>query len=180
MQEEGWVVCRAFRKPSPSHRQGFDPWCSSSNQLPQAYFRDQRPLSITDMLHPSPELGTSSHPLISSDFLSNHQSTTLIMDNNIIHHKQQLIHDLPHLADDTPTTHLTNEDCSDEIRSNNSSGQGGGIIDWKSLDNLFAPQFTDDTSNYFSHPPMTMMIPHNHEPQNQPNHHMLGCFPHSS
>ncbi|KAL9234628.1 hypothetical protein vseg_009481 [Gypsophila vaccaria] len=25
-QEEGWVVCRAFKKPSPSHKQGFDAW----------------------------------------------------------------------------------------------------------------------------------------------------------
>ncbi|GAB4844822.1 hypothetical protein Ancab_038210 [Ancistrocladus abbreviatus] len=25
-QEEGWVVCRAFKKPSPSHSQGFEAW----------------------------------------------------------------------------------------------------------------------------------------------------------
>lgn len=32
-QEEGWVVCRAFKKPSPSHhqKQGFEAWTSSSD-----------------------------------------------------------------------------------------------------------------------------------------------------
>lgn len=176
-------MCRAFRKPSPSHRQGFEPWCTNQPQ----FFRDHhhqsygRPLSITDILnetnnvlHPAEGTSYSSHPFSSEQpFLPNQT----VMD------KQQLI-ELPQL--DSPTASLalneqhlngltTNEDhCSDE-RSNN-SGQVG--IDWKSLDSLFTSQFTD-TTNYFSHPHnLPMMVPHGHElqPQNQPNH-VLGCFP---
>ncbi|WJX14231.1 hypothetical protein P8452_04526 [Trifolium repens] len=196
-QEEGWVVCRAFKKPSPSHRPGYEPWYSNSNQhqhqQPQYFGDDQsyattRPLSITDILHenrlllqhnnPAAEEGTSFSHHFNNDqqFLSN--QTTLVMDN------KQLI-ELPQL--DSPTTSfaikestqngfITNEDqCSDE-RSNN----GSQVIDWKSLDNLFTSshQFTD-TTNYFSNP--LMMIPHNqHElqSQNQANH-ILGCFPDS-
>ncbi|GAU15946.1 hypothetical protein TSUD_41690 [Trifolium subterraneum] len=139
MHEEGWVVCRAFKKPSPSHRPGYEPWYSNSNQHQQPqYFRDDqnyattRPLSMTDILHenrlllqhnPTTEEGTSFSHNFSNDqqFLSN--QTTLVMDN------KQLI-ELPQL--DSPTTSfaikectqngfITNEDqCSDE-RSNNGS-----------------------------------------------------------
>ena len=181
-------MCRAFRKPSPSHRQGFDPWCMNQPHC----FRDQsyaRPLSITDILTEThvlhPAEGTSfSHPFGSEQqFLCNSNHTTL-MDKQLI--------ELPQL--DSPTASLsaslaikecgqqqqhnglTNEEyCSDEIRSNN-SGQG---IDWKSLDNLFASQLTD-TANYFSNPNMPLMISHSHElqAQNQASH-VLGCFPDS-
>ncbi|RDX74470.1 NAC domain-containing protein 30, partial [Mucuna pruriens] len=175
--EEGWVVCRAFQKPSPSHRQGYEAWCSSSNQ--QHLFRDQsyaRPLSIADILNetnvPHPAEGTSfSHPFSSDQqhlFLSNQT----VMDKQLI--------ELPQL--DSPTAikecnhnnGLTNEEyCSDE--RSNSSAQG---IDWKSLDNLFGSQLSDTA--YFSHPNMPLMMPHNHDlqAQNQASH-ILGCFPDS-
>lgn len=188
-------MCRAFRKPSPSHRQGFEPWCSSSSSQPH-YFRDQqsyaRPLSIADILnethhvlHPAAE-GTS----FSLPFSSEQQQ---FLPNQTVMDKQLLI-ELPQL--DSPTAPLsaslaikecnqqhhninglTNEEyCSDEIRSNiNSGGQGG--IDWKSLDNLFASQMTDSAYN-LSHP---MMIPHSiHDIQAQnQDSHILGCFPDS-
>ncbi|XP_061366618.1 NAC domain-containing protein 30 [Gastrolobium bilobum] len=177
-QEEGWVVCRAFRKPIPSQRPGYEPWCNSQPH----YFRDQsyanaRPLSISDILNETHEVlhsaeGTSfSNPFsLEQQFLSNQT----VMDKQLI--------ELPQL--DSPTSlaikecsqqHHNVQDCSDE-RSNN-NGQG---IDWKSLDNLFASQLTD--TSYFSNPnlPMNMMIPHSHElqPQNQASH-ILGCFPDS-
>ncbi|XP_051124268.1 NAC domain-containing protein 30-like [Andrographis paniculata] len=45
-QEEGWVVCRAFKKPNPSHKQGYEGWNNhyynmirnSSNYRPPSYF----------------------------------------------------------------------------------------------------------------------------------------------
>ncbi|XP_020207683.1 NAC domain-containing protein 30 isoform X2 [Cajanus cajan] len=186
-QEEGWVVCRAFRKPSPSQRQGYEPWCSSSSSQQQHFFRDQsyaRPLSIADILNETnvvqvlPSEGASfSHPFSSDQQHLMNLSNQAVMDN-----KLQLI-DLPQLDSPTeikecnnPNNALTNEEyCSDEIeRSNNSTGQGG--IDWKSLDNLFGSQLSD--AAYFSHPNLPLMMPHNHElqPQNQASH-ILGCFP---
>ncbi|XP_073223227.1 NAC domain-containing protein 30 [Cicer arietinum] len=173
-QAKGWVVCRAFRKPSPSHRPGFEPWCSSSSSQHQHqhqqphYFRDEtysttRPLSITDIFHE----GTSySHPFSTEQqqFLSNQ---TLIMDKNLI--------ELPQLEECNQLQHHNNEDCNEE-RSNNN------IVDWKSLDNLFTSQFTDTTTaNYFSHQNLPLMIPHSHhelQSSNQANH-ILGCFPDS-
>ncbi|KAK7279719.1 hypothetical protein RJT34_24776 [Clitoria ternatea] len=191
-QEEGWVVCRAFRKPSPSHRPGFEPWCTSVQQ--QHYFRDQsyaRPLSISDILNDTtsvlhPSEGTSFSLPFSSD--NHHQQQQLILCNQTAMDKQLI--ELPQL--DSPTASLaikecsqqqhnnhnglTNEEyCSDE-RSNNSV-QG---IDWKSLDNLFGSDSTN-SAPYFSHTNLPMMmIPHNHElqAQNQASH-ILGCFPDS-
>ncbi|KAJ7973935.1 NAC domain containing protein [Quillaja saponaria] len=157
-QEEGWVVCRAFKKPSPSHRQAYDAW----NQA--YYFRDQNqarpPLfadfaSETNVVHPA-EGSSFSQPFGSDQqrlILSNHS----ILDNQLI--------ELPQLDSPTPTLStslaiqessrqqhngLTNNEDNNEERSNNSSQ----YIDWKSLDNLLASQLTDTT--YFSNPDLTM------------------------
>ncbi|CAK8573253.1 unnamed protein product [Lathyrus sativus] len=189
-QAKGWVVCRAFKKPSPSHRPGYEPWYSNQQQ-PQ-YFRNDiqlqsyattRPLSITDLLHEGTSF--SSHPFSNDHhFLSN--QNTPFMDN-----KQQLI-ELPQL--DSPTTiecsqqqhHIngliTNEEFCSEDRSNDNNNNGQ-VIDWKSLDNLFTSQFTD-TDNYFSHQnSLPLMISHSNnqnelQSQNQVNN-ILGCFPDS-
>ncbi|KAG6436016.1 hypothetical protein SASPL_100897 [Salvia splendens] len=40
-QEEGWVVCRAFKKPNPSHKQGYEAWNYMRSNMggyrPQSY-----------------------------------------------------------------------------------------------------------------------------------------------
>ncbi|KAG5078009.1 hypothetical protein JHK82_056704 [Glycine max] len=187
LQEEGWVVCRAFRKPSPSHRQGFDPWCSTSSQQ-QHFFRDQiqsyaRPLSIADILN---ETNNVPHPVEGTSFSHSFNSDNQQHLNNIISNQTAIIMDkqlleLPQL--DSPTASLaikecnqqqhnglTNEEyCSDE--RSNSSAQG---IDWKSFDNLFGSQLSDNAA-YFSHPNLPLVMPHNHDQAS----HILGCFPDS-
>ncbi|RYR36575.1 hypothetical protein Ahy_A09g041543 [Arachis hypogaea] len=170
-----WVVCRAFRKPSPSHQRqlGFDPWCSNHHHQAH-YFRDQssyggRPLSITDLLtsethllnHPTE--GTNFSHSFGSDHHHHHQEQEFVISNN----HQQLI-ELPQLDSPTTTSFAVKESssinnnneeyCSDDRNNNNNN------IDWKSLDNLFA-----DTSNYFSsNPNMSQFMTINHH---------LGCFP---
>ncbi|KAI5555429.1 hypothetical protein POPTR_019G083600v4 [Populus trichocarpa] len=63
-QEEGWVVCRAFKKPSPNQRQGFEAWS-------HAYYLNDinhaRPPSFSDtvttahnMVRPNQELDSPS------------------------------------------------------------------------------------------------------------------------
>ncbi|MED6169128.1 hypothetical protein PIB30_018466 [Stylosanthes scabra] len=197
-QEEGWVVCRAFRKPSPSHHQrqlGFDPWCSNQAH----YFRDQssssygvgdgiRPLSITDILtsqthHHHPTEGTNFSHSFGWDHHQQQEQQQFLISNNNNNNNQQLI-ELPQL--DSPTSApsfalkesspINNEEyCSDERNNNNNNGGG---IDWKSLDNLFA----DTTSSYFSNPNMSQfmtMIPQQQQSHNHHHHHHLGCFPDS-
>ncbi|OIV91394.1 hypothetical protein TanjilG_02012 [Lupinus angustifolius] len=189
-QEEGWVVCRAFKKPIPSHRPGFEPWCS--NQQPHY----ARPLTFADILNETHNnvlhLAEGSSFNSSIPFSSEQQELFLPNHTAIMDQKQQI--ELPQL--DSPNASLsanmaikecnelqhhngvTNKEyCSDE-RCNDNNGQVGGV-DWKSLDNLFASQLTD-SSAYFSHQNLPLMMLHSHElqPQNQASH-ILGCFPDS-
>lgn len=202
MQEEGWVVCRAFKKPCPSHqRPGFEYSWSGQAQC----FRDQishgrsllsytntlntnQPLS--HVLYPSDEGTSLSHPFTSD----HHHQHQLVPNDTVLDPQQQhqLVELIPQL--DSPTARmavkengLINEDnYSEEIRNNDNIN--GQCIDWKSFDNLFASHFTHDhdTVPYFSHPNMPL-LPHTHDLQLQvqpQNHqvqatHVLGCFPDS-
>jgi len=181
-------VCRAFRKPSPSHRQGYEPWCSSSSSSShqQHFFRDQsfaRPLSIADILNETNVPHHHHHPAEAPSFTlpfnSDNQQHFLLPNQTVM--DKQLI-ELPQL--DSPTASFAMKDCNQQQHHNgltneeycsdersNSSAQG---IDWKSLDNLFGSQLSD--TPYFSHPNLPLMMPHNNH--DQPSH-ILGCFPDS-
>ncbi|WVY95852.1 hypothetical protein V8G54_028003 [Vigna mungo] len=178
--EEGWVVCRAFRKPSPSHRQGYEAWCSSSSHQ-QHFYKDQsfaRPLSIADILN---ETNVPHHPAEAPSFSLpfNSDQQHFILPNQTVMEKQLI--ELPQL--DSPTASFAMKDCNQQHQNglrneeycsderSNSSAQG---IDWKSLDNLFGSQLSDTA--YFSHPNVPLMMPHNNHDQAS---HILGCFPDS-
>ncbi|WRX31026.1 NAC domain - like 10 [Theobroma cacao] len=175
--EEGWVVCRAFRKPSPNQRQGFEAWNHAYYIRDNSHVRP--PMSISDIVstshHLHPNEGSSFHDQSygsEQEFVSNHN----VLDS------QQVI-ELPQL--DSPTTvspslaakegfqrnFATNyEDCEEE-KSNNSSQ----YIDWKNLDNFLASQLTDTTSYPYQTAPL---IPQNYELDAQEHvSHLLGCFP---
>ncbi|KOM35793.1 hypothetical protein LR48_Vigan02g194300 [Vigna angularis] len=178
--EEGWVVCRAFRKPSPSHRQGYEAWCSSSSHQ-QHFYKDQsfaRPLSIADILN---ETNVPHHPAEAPSFSLpfNSDQQHFILPNQTVMDKQLI--ELPQL--DSPTASFAMKECNQQHQNglrneeycsderSNSSAQG---IDWKSLDNLFGSQLSDTA--YFSHPNLPLMMPHNNHDQAS---HILGCFPDS-
>ncbi|XVF30006.1 hypothetical protein REPUB_Repub16aG0020100 [Reevesia pubescens] len=181
-QEEGWVVCRAFTKPSPNQRQGFEAWNHAY------YIRDNSqirpPISISD-------IGSTSHHHLhtnqgSSFYESYGSEQELVSNNNNFLDSQQVI-ELPQL--DSPTTFspslaakegfqgnqlVTNDqDCNYEEKSNNSSQ----YIDWKNLDNLLASQLTDTTSYPYQ---TAALIPQNYQLDAQEHvSHLLGCFPES-
>ncbi|OIW12595.1 hypothetical protein TanjilG_04759 [Lupinus angustifolius] len=189
---EGWVVCRAFRKPTPSHRPGFEPWCSSSQQQQQQhYFRDQsyaRPLTIADILNETHVLHPAEDTSSFSSIIPFNLEQQEFLPNQTFMDQKQLI-ELPQL--DSPTVSLsaieecnqlqhhngiTNEEYSSDIERCNNNNEQDGAVDWKSLDNLFA----SDSSAYFTHQNLPFMMPHSHElqPRNQASH-ILGCFPDS-
>ncbi|KAJ6744820.1 putative proteinC DOMAIN-CONTAINING PROTEIN 30 [Salix purpurea] len=180
-QEEGWVVCRAFMKPSPNQRQGFEAWSHAYcvNNIDHA-----RPPPFSDtattaqnMVRPSQEGASFQQPFgLNSDLVS----IQTFLDNN-----NQLA-ELPEL--DSPSTistsfaamegnfHQTNEDY-DEARSNNSSQ----FIDWKNFETLIASQETDHSSST-SYPLQNLpSMPQNYElaarQQDQYVGHFPDCFP---
>ncbi|KAJ6696822.1 hypothetical protein OIU85_003199 [Salix viminalis] len=174
-QEEGWVVCRAFMKPSPNQRQGFEAWSHAYcvNNIDHA-----RPPPFSDtattaqnMVRPSQEGASFQQPfdLINSDLVS----IQTFLDNN-----NQLV-ELPEL--DSPSTistsfaakegnfHQTNEDY-DEERSNNSSQ----FIDWKNFETLISSSTSYPLQNLPS-------MPQNYDvaarQQDQYAGHFPDCFP---
>ncbi|RQO99301.1 hypothetical protein POPTR_013G113100v4 [Populus trichocarpa] len=176
-QEEGWVVCRAFKKPIPNQRQGFEAWnhayyVNNINHARPPSFSDT--VTTTHTVHPN-QSASFHQPFSSSSDLISHQE---FLDNN-----NRLV-ELPQL--DSPSTlstsfapkegnfHQTNEDYDDE-RSNNSSQ----YIDWKSLDTLLASQVNDSSTSSFPLQNFPSITQNYDLAAGQQDHvsHFLDCFP---
>ncbi|GLU16395.1 hypothetical protein SLE2022_328310 [Rubroshorea leprosula] len=163
-QEEGWVVCRAFIKPSPNQRHGFESW----NHV----YPVQPPIS---------DIGSSSHFVYPNQGASFYQSSygsdrDLVSNHNYL--DNQLI-DLPQL--DSPSLNspsLPSREgfqhnliaADQEEVCNEDSSQLQYIDDWKSLDSLLMSQLTDAPMFSFQN---SMILPQNEDHVN----HLLGCYP---
>ncbi|XP_057975195.1 NAC domain-containing protein 30 [Malania oleifera] len=138
-QEEGWVVCRAFKKPSPNHRQGFEAWNQSYHVRENGGSR-VGPLLGSDMVSPMHAAHSYQSPVLSHH---PHQITTV--ENPLV--------ELPKL--ESPTTvsaalATANDgsmeakaDFDDEgsnIVSDVNVNYGSQYIDWTKLDDLLASQ----------------------------------------
>jgi len=171
------VVCRAFKKPIPNQRQGFEAWnhayyVNNINHARPPSFSDT--VTTTHTVHPNQSASFHQHFSSSSDLIS-HQE---FLDNN-----NRLV-ELPQL--DSPSTlstsfapkegnfHQTNEDY-DEERSNN----GSQYIDWKSLDTLLASQVNDSSSSSFPLQNFPSITQNYDLAAGQQDHvsHFLDCFP---
>ncbi|KAK8651651.1 hypothetical protein V6N13_141240 [Hibiscus sabdariffa] len=165
--EEGWVVCRAFRKPSPNQSQGFEAWNHAYYIRDNSQFRPH--VSISDHLRLHTDQGSSFYESYGPD---NH---------NFLDGQQPVI-ELPQL-DSPPITvspRLAEKEVffqCDEENSNNSSSQIQ-IIDWRNFDNLINSQLTDTTSYPCQSTAAAALISQsqNEEAEAQVQHHLLGCF----
>ncbi|KAL0369192.1 UNVERIFIED_CONTAM: NAC domain-containing protein 30 [Sesamum calycinum] len=176
-QEEGWVVCRAFKKPSPSpsHKQlGFESWnnggcyerSESSRYRPPPYpSTTPRPSTI---IHNNFDLGSTTN-LINQTLESRHSA----------YHEHDQMVELPKL--DSPTSFTTNDNSGNEdtnhVDDKNKFGNES-YSEWKSFDKLFESQVMGTSS--CAHPNMALLVPHNDELDAQ-NHLIsnvvLECFP---
>ncbi|KAL0360109.1 UNVERIFIED_CONTAM: NAC domain-containing protein 30 [Sesamum radiatum] len=169
-QEEGWVVCRAFKKPNPSHKQGFEAWNNAYYVRNSSNYRlPSYPGTSTTQMHnfdsslihqPSfpPEILKASHspfesqvvelpkldsPSISTSFATN--------DTNFEH------------------SFVANEETEDE-----KSNFGNQFSDWNKL---FATQVTGVSSYAYTN---MSLLPHSDDELDAQNHlsHVLDqCFP---
>ncbi|KAK8638500.1 hypothetical protein V6N13_136920 [Hibiscus sabdariffa] len=171
-QEEGWVVCRAFRKPSPNQRQGFEAWNHAYYMRNNSHVRPH--ISISD------HIATPSHLHLHTNQGSNFYESYGSNNHNFLDSQQQGF-ELPQL-DSPPITvspSLAEKEVifhCDEENSNHGSSQVQ-IIDWKNFDNLLNSQLTDTTTYPFQS--TAELISQNDEPEAQEQHHLLGCFPES-
>eukprot|EP00261_Vitis_vinifera_P030589 XP_019071832.1 PREDICTED: NAC domain-containing protein 30 isoform X2 [Vitis vinifera] len=168
-QEEGWVVCRAFKKPTSSHKQSYEAWSHAY------YVRDSshvEPPSLPATLSPMHMV----HP--NQGFYQRYfGSEQELMYNHGIMNNQAF--EIPQL--DSPSAlspSLATKEVFEHNGMNNSeyfedenSDHAKQYIDWKNLDDLLASQLADTTSS-------APLVPYNSELGAQnPVSHLLGCFP---
>ncbi|XP_050269169.1 NAC domain-containing protein 30 isoform X1 [Quercus robur] len=167
LQEEGWVVCRAFKKPSPNYRQGFEAWNAyyvrdNSQVMPPSY---SHIASTTQAFNPN-QAATFHVPITSlqQELVCNHA----LLDNQLV--------EIPRLDSPSLSTSLaTKEGFQHNGLANNEDFDGisSQYVDWKNLDDLLASQFSGTTSY-----PNLPLISQNNELGAQNNDsHLLGCFP---
>ncbi|KAI3464400.1 hypothetical protein Pfo_021063 [Paulownia fortunei] len=158
-QEEGWVVCRAFKKPNPSHKQGFEAWNNAYYIRNSSSYRPPSYPSTPSLMHnfePALNQGTSFHqpPFPPETVKSSHSpfegqmvelpkldspsiSTSFATNDNNFEHSA-----------------VANEDIEDE-----KSNFGNQFSDWKSFDRLLASQVIGPSSYAYTNMPLvpTMM-----------------------
>lgn len=160
MQEEGWVVCRAFKKPIPNQRQRNGNWNNGY------YFQSDNnfaPSSIQDRLinpvHTVVQNQSTNYYEVPFDSLDQQQFSN---------HAHELI-DLPQL--DSPSTISTSLDL-DQDKYNHDVNIYDDI---KNVQNFYMPKLNEAPLIPFPNMPL---IPCDKDSDSQ-NHmnHLLGCFP---
>ncbi|XP_068661799.1 NAC domain-containing protein 105-like [Aristolochia californica] len=139
-QEEGWVVCRAFRKPTPNQRRSNnDAW------EPNYFLRNDHELgsqTLADVINSNPTHVINSYmtdPLCHDEGFCSKQS-----------HLVQLL-DLPQLESPSLSHSLTSKEGMEPTATINEEQQCRDkefhyepqLTDWRTLDNLLAPQLND-------------------------------------
>nr|XP_010908622.1 NAC domain-containing protein 105 [Elaeis guineensis] len=144
IQEEGWVVCRAFRKPSPNQRQccnNYDPTCC--NNIDPQYGLE----SLVNIA--SPNRFMESYP---GGYLQEQRTGCggeLESKNTLLRH----VLELPQLESPRLSTSLSTKECFESNVAGvkeyacNRSDREGQLIDWKVLDKLLSSQFNESASS---------------------------------
>ncbi|GFP81306.1 NAC domain-containing protein 7 [Phtheirospermum japonicum] len=172
-QEEGWVVCRAFKKPSPSHKQGGFEQAHWNNMSSCYYGR----LSDYNNRPPSFPSTSSSTTLLHNLNLLN-QGTSNNNNNNqpLSNFDQNQLVELPNLHDSPSisTSFAANDNMFEDTNDHQYSSE------WKSFDKLLESQVIG-TSSFVQHPNMPL-LPHINDGDDvidAQTHmsHLLECFP---
>ncbi|KAF5468522.1 hypothetical protein F2P56_012666 [Juglans regia] len=174
-QEEGWVVCRAFKKPSPNHRQGFEAWAHAfyfreNSQVRQPSFPDHLTRTVHEdhhhqAVHPN-EAPTFHHqPMINSSSVLLHEQDhhdQLVYSHTLLENQVLNIDQLPQL--NSPSTVSASFAAANEgLLHNNSvaiedfdeersTAISSHYIDWRSLDDLLASQLSSTATTSLNHP----------------------------
>ncbi|KAL0432146.1 UNVERIFIED_CONTAM: NAC domain-containing protein 30 [Sesamum latifolium] len=111
-QEEGWVVCRAFKKPSPSHKQsGFESWNNSS-----CYGRSE-----SSRYRPPPYPSTTRPSTIIHNFEVRTTINQSLESRHSAYHEHDRRVELPKL--DSPTSLTTNDNSTTGVAGNEDTNQ---------------------------------------------------------
>lgn len=174
-QEEGWVVCRAFKKPCPSHKQGFEPWNNGYYvRSDSSYYRPPSfPSTMSSTVIHNFDLVNHGTNLDQPPFPSeSFKSSNSPFESPMI--------ELPNLDSPSISTSFTTNDnnfeqANEDIIEDEKRNLGNQFSDWKSFDKLLASQFIGPSSYAYTNMPL---VPHydDLDAQNQICH-VLECFP---
>ncbi|XP_026662097.1 NAC domain-containing protein 30-like [Phoenix dactylifera] len=147
IQEEGWVVCRAFRKPSPNQRQCFN------NYNPTCYNNNDAQRGLGSLVNiTSPNRFMESYPGGNLQEQPTGCGGDLESKNTLLSH----VLVLPQLESPRLSTSLSAKECfepnvrsvpSDEEHAATRSDCEEQLIDWKVLDKLLSSQLNESASS---------------------------------
>lgn len=174
-QEEGWVVCRAFKKPNPSNKPGFEAWNKTY------YTRDSSNYRFPS--YPStPTVMPCFDPSSLNQGTSLHQPSFPpgTLKSNLSPFESQMV-DLPNL--DSPSistsfatndTNLEHSAVATEEAEDEKSYFTNQFSEWKSFDKLLA----SSSSSSYTYGTNMPFVPDSGDLDAQ-NHlsHVLECFP---
>ncbi|KAI0496083.1 hypothetical protein KFK09_022390 [Dendrobium nobile] len=147
-QEEGWVVCRAFKKPSPSQRPCFTTYNASYYLRESHDYYQINQMEITDT-------GVNNY---NYESLHNHE-----IGSHETYKESQNVFEIPKLESPAglSSSGLVTKDSFetsiigyDEEKNYGRDENGEQLIDWKVLDNLLASQLSEPASCSYSKPLM--------------------------
>lgn len=164
------MVCRAFKKPNPSHKQGFEAWNNAY------YLRDS---TYRPPTYPSPSNIMQTYDPINQG-TNFHQPPALTSGQNP--YENQIV-ELPKLDSPSISTSFVTSDnvfehsmvASDDIEDDKGSF-GNQYSDWKSFDKFLGSQVFGESSSSYGYTNMT-----NNDDQLVAQGHfnsVLECFPH--
>ncbi|XP_039139975.1 NAC domain-containing protein 30-like [Dioscorea cayenensis subsp. rotundata] len=155
-QEEGWVVCRAFKKQIPIQRPCFNTYIPSYHHA-----RDDDPYGYGMV----PEITRPATDFIDAYSGGNFHEQPFDSKHNNMNH----VLDLPHLDSPSLTSSLTPNRLEEvHVDQMNEQRDDQQLIDWKVLDKLLASQLSHDTaSSSNSNVPLYNPVDYNGDDQNQ-------------
>ncbi|KAL0351380.1 UNVERIFIED_CONTAM: NAC domain-containing protein 30 [Sesamum calycinum] len=169
-QEEGWVVCRAFKKPNPSHKQGFEAWNNAY------YIRNSSNYRLPS--YP----GTSTTRMHNFDSSLIHQPSFPPESLKASHSPfESQVVELPKLDSPSISTSFATNDTNfehsfvaNEETEDEKSNFGNQFSDWNQL---LATQVTGVSSYAYTNMPLLPNSDDELDAQNHLSHVLDQCFP---
>lgn len=152
-QEEGWVVCRAFKKRTNSQTKNIEGWDTS-------YFNDEQLTSLSTVVDPNDIISRQPQSFLAQNFLCKQETEA---DNNLIFNmKQDQLLQLPQL--ESPSLPLEKRQSSMSLISDNNNedeievlnglankNNTKKVTDWRALDKFVASQLSQEDKHETDH-----------------------------
>ncbi|XP_044469242.1 NAC domain-containing protein 37-like isoform X2 [Mangifera indica] len=135
-QEEGWVVCRAFKKRTSGQAKGLEGWDSS-------YFYDE-PSGVSSVVDPGEYISRQTPSFLSQNFMCKQEVEGDSL-SNFIQSDQYL--QLPQL--ESPSLPILKRPSSISLTSENKKMKN--VTDWRALDKFVASQLSQDQERFEGH-----------------------------